>query len=415
MQVNLDPRDLVHVARQPILDRLDRVVGYELLYRETAAAHSCLTASDVAAVRVFTDALLTLGLDVLTGGLPAFFNVTKRLLTTCAAEVLPPPATVLELREDIVVDTEVVDACRRLHAAGYALALDDFVRGCEAERLLPYVKYVKVDVLATPAAARAQLASLFTPMGLKLVAEKVETAEMAREVRALGYGFVQGFYFCKPVTLSARTLPARRLAYLELLSALSRPNLTVGDVEELVKRDASMSYRILRCLNSAAFSVSREIHSIRQAIVMLGLEHIRRWASIWALAGVNHGGTHELAITAILRARCCELIGQKMSGDDLGGEYFLLGLCSLLDAILQRPLEEALTGLPVPASIREALAGQEGPARSVLEAVIAYERGDWAEADRCLSGTGLEANALSTSYVDALRWARALSQEALAA
>src|SRR5262249_59876285 len=264
-----------------------RNVAYELLYRASVADSACIASKDLAAARVLTDAFMTMDLATLTLGLPAFLNLSKGVLLSCAGTVLPPRSTVLELVEDIEVDADVIEACRALHGLGYAIALDDFSKGTAAEALLPYVQYVKVDVLGTPAAVRAELPKQFKARGIRMIAEKVETAEIAHAVRAEGYDLLQGYFFCKPATLSARTIPARRLAYLELLSALNRPNLTMDRLESLIKHDTSLSYRVLRCVNSAAFGMQREIHSVRQAVVLLGLDQIKKWASVWALAGVN--------------------------------------------------------------------------------------------------------------------------------
>jgi c-di-GMP-related signal transduction protein len=414
MEINLDPRDTVFVARQPILDRSERVFGYELLYRAAATDTSCVAATELAAARVLTDACLTMGLETLTMGLPAFVNLSRPLLLSCAGTLLPPPATVLELIESMEIDQEVIEACRSLHGMGYALALDDFTPGSPAEKLLPYVKFVKVDVLATSPTTRSELVKRFHPLGVKLVAEKVETAAVAKDVRSAGYDLVQGYFFCKPATISSRTVPARRLAYLELLAALNRPNLTVSKVEDLIKHDASLSYRVLRCVNSAAFGIQSQVHSIREAVVLLGLDQIRKWASIWAVAGANSGGTPELATLALLRGRCCELLGKETSAEH-GAELFLLGLCSLLDAILGVPMDIAVAELPLSPIMRQALLGRRNGVRQILDAVISYERGAWDDAEASLKGAGMPIAALSAAYSDSLQWARELSQHAAAA
>ena len=199
MQLATDQRKTVFVARQPILDQSGRVFGYELLYRGSAGETACTTSGDLAGARVLTDAVLALGLDTLTCGLPAFVNLTKRLLVSDAGTLLPASSTVLELREDIAVDDDVVKACKRLHEVGYALALDDYSPHSGAEVLLPYVKFVKVDVLQTPARAREVLARQLQPRGIHLIAEKVETAQVAKDAAAVGYCLFQGYYFCKPV------------------------------------------------------------------------------------------------------------------------------------------------------------------------------------------------------------------------
>src|SRR5437773_496824 len=239
MSIALDSRNTVCVARQPILDLAGRVYGYELLYRGTADATDCTAEGDLAGARVLSDAVLALGLDVLTSGRPAFINFTRSLLLSGAGTLLPPTSMVIELREDIVVDESVVEACRRLHGRGFAIALDDFVQGSAAEALLPFASFVKVDVLQTPARERRRLAARLSPNGVRLIAEKVETVEIAEEARAIGYRLFQGFYFCRPKTFAATAMPARRMAYVGLLGALNRDDLSVDELEDLVKHDVS--------------------------------------------------------------------------------------------------------------------------------------------------------------------------------
>ena len=415
MTVAFDPRHSIHVARQPILDQDGRVFGYELLYRANASDKTCTAGGDLAAARGLTDALLAIGLDTLTNGAPAFINFNRALLVNRAAELLPQNDVVIELREDIPVDDEVIEACRQLHGKGYALALDDYDPESGADALLPYVKFVKIDVLSADAAVWVPLGQRLASSNVRLVAERIETAEQAAEARASGYTLFQGYYFCRPATQSARALPARRLAYLNLFAALNRPDLTIGALEDLVKRDVSLTVRLLRSVNSAAFTFGPEIHSVRHALVLLGIEHVRKWASVWAMAGLNNGGVPELVSMALLRARSCEIIGSAWSGPDAGDELFLLGLCSLLDAMLDKPMKTVVPGLHLSPGIRNALLGQTNVARSILDAVIAHERGQWDQAAETLRSLGLPEILLRKAYADALGWARELSADRAAA
>jgi EAL and modified HD-GYP domain-containing signal transduction protein len=409
MPSDLDSRTVVCVARQPILDRAGRVYGYELLYRDGLHASTCPAGDNLASSRVFSDAVLSLGLEKLTGGKPAFVNFTRDLLLSGAARLVRNNTLVIEILETVNIDAEVIAACRALRGQGYSLALDDFVPGSDAEQLIPCVKYVKIDVLQTTPAERAKLAERFRSLGISLVAEKVETREMADAVLANGYRFAQGYYYCRPTTFAAQALPARRLAHLSLFAALNRSDLTVDEVEDLVKHDVSLSYRILRSINSAAYSLRREIESIRQALVLLGVDQIRKWAAVWTLAGLNEGGTPETVTVALLRARSCEVLGILLANKERGELFFLLGLCSLLDAIVGRPMTDLLKEMPLPVGTKDALLGQANQERSVLDAVIAYENGLWDEAASAIGPLGLKEAALPDAYADALKWARGLS------
>lgn len=415
MPLSLDPRTTIRIARQPILDANRNVYGYELLYRAQEKDRSCTTSGDLAASRTITDAILGIGLDALTSGSPAFINFTKPLLLGDAAAVLPAKSVVIELREDIEVDAEVVEACRELRRQGFTLALDDFVEGSGAEQLLPFVNFVKLDVLEADNDVWEKAARRFSKESIKVVAERVETVDTVTQARAAGCSLFQGYYFCRPATKSVSALPARRLAYLNLFSALNRPDLTIAMLEDLVKRDVSLTVRVLRSINSAAFGLGREITSVHHALVLLGIQQVRRWASVWAMAGVNSGGTPEMVSVALLRARSCEVIGQAWAGADAGSQLFLLGMCSLLDAILDQPMEKAIAGIQLTPGVRNALLGGTNVMRSILDAVIAHEHGDWDRAAGILRTFGLSEHLLSSAYSDALCWARELAIDAAAA
>jgi EAL and modified HD-GYP domain-containing signal transduction protein len=411
--LNRDVREGAYVARQPILNAGGKVFGYELLYRGAAADASCQEVHDIAAARVLNDAVLTLGLETLTGGKRAFINMTRHLLLSDFATVLPHNAVVLEVLENVAVDAEVTEACQRLRGLGYAIALDDYTPGGAADALLPFARYVKVDVLATTARDRQRMRDML-PSGIMLVADKVESGEMFEELRRESYQLFQGYYFCRPTTFAAGAMTARHIAYSRLLAALSRPDVTVAMVEDLIKHEASLTFRVLRCINSAAFAIRREIRSIRQALVLLGLDQVRKWALVWGLAGLNTGTTPELVTVAILRARSCELVGQDLMARDEAAEFFLLGLCSVLDAMLGRPMDKVIEELPLSETVRAALMGDQNTARLVLDAVIAYERGRWDEATDLALRAGTSPDRLGVAYAGALRWARELSQTAAA-
>jgi EAL and modified HD-GYP domain-containing signal transduction protein len=406
-------RQAAFVARQPILDNGQRVFGYELLYRDCESAIACTAPSDTASARVLTDSVLNLGLEALTGGHKAFVNLSRSLLIGDAGTLLPPSGVVVELLEDIEADPEVIDACRELKSAGYALALDDFTPGSGAERLLPYVKYVKLDVLATAPEVRAALARRLLPRGIRLLAEKVETREMFAATEAEGYTLFQGYFFCRPATLRSGALPSARMPHLRILAAINEPDLTVARIEDIVKHEAALSYRLLRCVNSAAAGIHREIHSIRQAILLIGIEQIRRWASVWAMAGLNGGGSPEVVTTAILRGRCCEVLGTAVRDPEYASALFLLGLCSLLDTMLERPMSAVVDGLPLNADTRKALLGDDNPERRLLDAVIACERGAWESAAEYAACLGISNGDLASAYADALRWGHDIARSGL--
>jgi EAL and modified HD-GYP domain-containing signal transduction protein len=401
-----DAQPVTYIVRQPIMDAKECVYGYELRFREAGAPGR----DDRAAAGVLTDAILTIGLETLTSMRPAFLTFNRELLLAGAPTLLPAASLVVCVPAALAADPEVVTACKSLRSSGYTLAVDQFAeRGAEA--LLPHVKFVKIEL---PAWTGAALTGAVPRLGssIQVVASQVDSPDAYTSARNAKCRYFQGFYFCEPVMRPTQALPARQMACMNLLAALNRPNLSINELEELVKRDVSLAVRVLRSVNSAAFASGREITSIRQALVLLGIDQVRKWASVWSLAGLGKGAASETTSLALIRARCCELIGQRLSGPDAAGEMFLLGLCSLLDTLLSRPMELAIADVQLPADVREALLGVPNFGRSVLDAVIAYERADWARASSIAASIDLPEGVLSTAYTDALPWACQLANAA---
>jgi EAL and modified HD-GYP domain-containing signal transduction protein len=238
-----------------------------------------------------------------------------------------------------------------------------------------------------------------------MLAEKVETREVHELTRAAGYSLFQGYYFCKPVIQMGAAIPGHQMAYLRLLAALTKPNLGMLELEELVKQDVSLTLRVLRFVNSAAVPTKTEIGTIRQALIFIGIEPIRKWASVWCLAGLNPGATPELVTLSLVRGRSCELLAQHVRRLD-PSELFLVGLFSLLDVMLSRTMVNALDKLPLARAAEDALLGQDNTERRILDAVIAYEGGAWEEASKLAARAGVDASILPATYTTALRWAQ---------
>jgi EAL and modified HD-GYP domain-containing signal transduction protein len=400
---------VVHVARQGILDAHGHVIGYELRYRD--GGRPTASDADLAGARLLADAVVDLRLDTVTDGRTAFIHLTRSLLLNGAATLLRPDAAVFQLRQDVSIDSDVLEACHSLSSSGFRLAIDDFIPGSASEALLPFAAFVKVDVRERSRADVTEWGGRLASGGLRLIAKNVDTRPAFDAAREAGCALFQGYYFCKTETRSGAALPTHH-THLRLLSALNQPRLTMDELEELVKQDAVLSLRVLRCINSAAFAIRREVRSMREALVLLGLGPIRKWASVWCLAQLSAGTTSELATMAMLRARMCELIAGSVPDVD-PSEMFLVGLCSLLDAMLNRPMEDALAELPLSEAARNALLGEKNPLRAVLETVMAYEAGAWETA--LASSVIQDDTALHRAYRNALVWAREISAANLGA
>jgi EAL and modified HD-GYP domain-containing signal transduction protein len=396
----------VLVARQPILDRDRRVFAYELLMRPIEHAESG-AAFDAQAGAAIAELIRTVGIDVLANGLPAFIDLEAS--QHLDEHALPGPRRiVVEVPGALDADPRVLDACRELRHAGYAVALNDFVISDSGRRLLEVADFAKMDFLSTPShQAEACLAAAKTH-NTALVATRVEATEVFDEAIREGFSHVQGYFFEQPKRQAGGDLKPNQLIALRVLRALGDPNLSVAKLEDLVKRDAALSHRVLRMANSAALAQAREVTSIGHALLLVGRDTIRRWASFVAMSDLSAGSHGELLLMAIVRARFCELLARARDGEDAAGNAFLLGLCSLLDVMLDRPMASVLEELPLAPAVVAALVGHDNGWRQLLDSVIAYERADWEACLPLARQAGLARESLPAAYLEALRWGQEL-------
>ena len=390
-----------YIARQPIFDHRMRIFGYEILYREgpRPVPHYNLD-GDQATSNVLIDMFTYHDLDRLIGGYRAFINLTPTFLYDPSILPLSRDRLVLEVLEDIAVNSELLEALNKLTHQGYTLALDDFILNDQTRPLLPLADIIKVDIQQVSAEELRSYVAEFRPFGAKLLAEKVETHEELDFCRSLGFHYFQGFFLSRPRVLKARRLPADRIRVLNLLRRLQDPDLNFDELAELVAEDVYLSYRLLRLINSAYFPIRRKVESIQRAVVYLGLNGVRTWATWIALAGI-HDKPSELKVVALARARMCALLCDALGGSHRD-RYFTVGLFSAVDALLDLPMAKALEPLPLAEDVRDAILDHRGHLGRALEATLGYEQGDWEKADQL----ALPAARVKEIYLDSLEWAR---------
>lgn len=397
------------VGRQPILDRRRQVFAYELLFRPAGAIDAAEVTPDEATAHVIADGLLSFGLDKLTAGRKAFIELSPAFLRHDMVKVLPPAQVVLQVPTSTEADAATVEACQRLKKEGYQIALSRFTDRSGQSPLLPLADYVKMDFLAAQSKqAQVRLTGTSGSTNPAMIANKIEAVEVFNEAVREGFSHFQGFFFERPSLVETRAIPRGQVGYLRLLQALNDEALSLNDLEDLIKHDASLSFRLLKTVNSAAFAQSREVTSLRHALLLLGRDTIRRWASLWVMADLGSTAHPELVQMASIRGRFCELLTARRDGPDASGEGFLLGMCSCLDAILQRPMASVLEELPLSSLVAGALLGRENPWRCLLDCVMAYERGDWDMCVRLADVAGLERHWMPPMHADALTWAQHL-------
>jgi EAL and modified HD-GYP domain-containing signal transduction protein len=294
----------------------------------------------------------------MTGGKKAFINFTRDLLLEEYATILPKDVVVVEILENVEPDEEIVAACQKLKQAGYTVAMDDFVSYEEKfEPLINLTDIIKIDFIEADAEDRKALVEMFQPRGIKLLAEKVETKEEFDQAAEMGYTYFQGYFFSKPVIISGKDIPGFKLTYLQMLQEINSPEMDFRKIEDLIKREVSVSYKLLRYINSAFFGLRRKVESIRQALALLGERNIKKWISLIALSSMGEDKPMELAASSLIRAQFCESLAPKMGMRDREHDLFLMGLFSMIDAIIDRPMAEILDELSISEDIKVALSG----------------------------------------------------------
>jgi EAL and modified HD-GYP domain-containing signal transduction protein len=351
-----------------------------------------------------SSSFLLFGTAALTGGTPAYINVTRDVLLGGGLHAVPPGRIVPEILEDVAADAEVIAACRELKRRGFRIALDDVVTESRPE-LFALADIIKVDFLKSDERQQARLAERLSGK-VHLIAEKVETPDVFRRALRQGYHGFQGFFFARPETMTRSDIPVHQHHYLQLLRELNRPGIRLDEIGDLIRRDLSLTYRLLTYLNSAHFGLRHEVRSIRHALTLLGEREIRRWATLISLASLGSDRPGELIVMSLCRGRLLETLAGAMNLKDQTQDLFLLGLLSLLDAIVDCPLRECLQGLPLAPDIADALSGTPGRFRDALELTIAYEAGDWDAVFARSRDLGLRASELPDIYLDAAGWSR---------
>jgi EAL and modified HD-GYP domain-containing signal transduction protein len=387
------------VARQPIFNARVDVVAYELLYRsKTGDTTATFLDGACATARVVVGSVAEIGLDTLSNGCDVHVNLPRELVVNPIELPLRPETTVLEILESVRSDAEVISGIQHFRERGFRIALDDYASDDHDELLVGLADIVKIDLLAEPEHLWPQTVSKLLDRGLDVVAEKVETYEHFEKCRAIGIQSFQGYWFQRPETFVASSVPANRLASMQVLSALHDPGIAIRTLAEVVQRDLSLVYRLLRLINSGYYNLPRAVTSVDDAILLLGIDNVRRFCALMSLAAFDDR-PQELLISALIRGRMCELLSAR-TFPERGAELFLVGLLSHIDALLGVPASEAIRALPLGNDIEMALTAYAGPIGPVLKYVVDFERGRWPE-----SNGGIDSHIAQKLYQHSVQWA----------
>ena len=398
----------IFVARQPIFDLQDQLVAYELLYRGSPSATQAV---GVDSTQMSTDTIvqtmLGMGFDRVAAGKRAFVNIDRNILLESRFELLEPHSVVLELLETVACDDDTRAACEALVKRGYSLALDDFVYNPSYDPLLRIAHIVKVDVLDRTVDELREVMRELAPFKVRCLAERVETAEVHAQCAELGFELFQGYFYARPEILAGREVPVQQANILRLLNLLRDTDASDQQLEDAFRADLLLTYKLLRIVNSAAVG-GKGVDSIKHAIRLLGRGALHRWLALLLVSSLATGsGTQsELVTMAMQRARMCELVAEALGRRGEGGALFMVGLFSLLDALMRAPMEEILARLDLAEDLRRVLLARQGPYAPTLALVEAYEGARWDEVVDGAARVGLGLRQVPELYTQAADWAR---------
>ncbi|QPK65081.1 HDOD domain-containing protein [Methylomonas sp. LL1] len=385
------------IGRQQILDNKLNTFAYEVLFRGKDFDLSAKEGATCATNQVITDTILEIGLNELVGPHLAFINFTTQNLLEKTPLHLPKDRIVIEVLENVEVDTLIINNLRELSDQGYTIALDDFVLSPNWVPLLEFVDIIKLDILANSLEQTRQLIEKLKPYKLKLLAEKVETHQEFELLREWGCELFQGFFFSKPNIVEGKRLDVHQTAAIQLLAAINQEDAGFKEIGKTISQDVALSYKLLHYINSAYFSIPNKIESIQHALTYLGLREIRRWVNILTLSSMSAKPPSVLQ-QLLVRAKMCELLAVEIHQDR--DTYFLIGLLSGLDSILDQPLETALKHLPLSHDVGSAILYKTGLAGEALQYALDYERWE-------IQGStfrNIQPQRIAAIYLECIQW-----------
>jgi len=400
----------VYIARQPIFNRSKRLYAYELLFRESMGVKLADVEGNRATTSLLSSTFLTEGLEKISGGKPCFINFTEELLNKDIAAFFPKTKIVVEVLEDVEPTDKVIEACKKLSEQGYVIALDDFIYKKKLDPLIRLADIIKLDFRLSTMDEIARVIHKLSHYDLKFLAEKVETYDEFDQAARLGFTYYQGYFFSQPETLRIKEVASVKLNLLNLLAEVHRKKTTVSRLDKIISTDVGITYKLLRYINSAYFYLLQEVTSVRQAIIYLGADEIRRFVTLVIISELAADKPEELIKLSMIRGRFCELLARACNAPVDASELFLLGLFSLLDALLDTPMEEIVKKLPLADPVKKALVEKGGTLFPYLQVVTAYERGDLERCIGALHDLQLSTDDVYPLYLNAIQFSDFLSQ-----
>ncbi len=400
----------IYVARQPIFDQNKKIYGYELLFRDSMENLFSGIDGNTATSKVLSNSFLNIGIDKLIGKGVAFINFTGELIINQVPKLFSSSQLVIEVLEDVKAEKDVVESCIELSRQGYKIALDDFTYNDEITPLIEVADIIKFDFRATPPDEIVKSMDKLKKYNLMLLAEKVETYEEFNQALEMGFKYFQGYFFSKPEVIEGRDISPAKINLLQIMAEVNQPDFKFSKVEEIISKDVSLSYKLMRYINSAYYRRVNEISSIKQAILLLGERGVRSILSLIAMAKLSDNKPDELIRTSVIRAKFCELMSRYLASCKNASELFTLGIFSSIDAILDDTMENIMAKLPLSANIKNALLNNTGELSFCLEIAKSYERGDWGRFSELTKDHKINQEKLPQSFLEAITWADAITE-----
>ena len=388
-----EPRtETIQVGRQAIFDRDLEVFAYEILYRD-ALGQCDISDGDQASSVTLLNTFMEIGLERIAGSHKAFINLTRHFFVDMPPIPFHQQDVVLEILEDVEVDDRLLQGIAKMKTQGYQLALDDYRFQPQLAPILPLVKYIKVEITPDGMPELEQRMPELLETGARLLAEKVETAEQFEQLKAMGFHYFQGYFFARPNLVQSERVGENSAMVMQLLARLNDPDVLMNEIVELVSQDPGLSFKVLRWVNSAAIGLRARVESIQRAVVLMGLARIRAWTTLFAMAGLGSRPI-EILNLGLLRANLCERLC-RLCATGVPETAYTVGLLSVLDAMMSRPMSDLVKELPLPDDVKSALTHRAGTYGRYLDHTYRMEHNEYPE-DTC---KGVSAADLAEAYL----------------
>jgi len=388
------------IARQAIYDNHNAVMGYELLYRSSEVNKAIFKDGNQASCETIINSFMNIGIDNLVGSSLAFINLPHDFIVNETLTPMFEEQSVLEILEGIKPDEEIIDGIKRLKNQGYKIALDDFIFKEELIPLMQLADFIKLEVNNKSREEIQQQLAYLKKYDAEIIAEKVETLNIYKICVDLGFKLMQGYYFSHPQIVKQKSVPTNKSVAMRLMQELQDPDIDYTKLETILSQDVTLSYKLLRYINSAEFSLRREVDSLKDAVVLLGIKNVKNWVSLLLMSKALGDKSNELIVIAMVRAKMCEILADKFN-PEIKPQMFIIGLFSVLDILMDTPMIELLDTIILSGSIKLALLDKSGEHGEIYNQVLLYEDHQW---DELIESTHIDASEFSKAYIEAVSW-----------